>query len=125
MYPSGRYIKNKFICCHKPSFATIDLENSGLSAMINSTKNRKASIKEITDIIPVIPSLALNESMAKISGTSKNKMNPITEPAPCIFEAAVTTSFVSLTLKKQVNIHAPTANTIIKIADTMISVFDT
>ena len=33
----------------------------------------------------------------------------MTEPAPWIFDAAVTTSLLSLTLKKHVKMHAPTA----------------
>ena len=37
-------------------------------------------------------------------------MNPTAEPTPWIMEAAVTTSFDSFTLKKQVKTHAPTAN---------------
>jgi hypothetical protein len=52
-------------------------------------------------------------------------MNPIIEPAPWIFEAKVTTSFDSFTLKKHVKMHAPTANTAIKIADVIVSPFDT
>ena len=73
MYPRGKYINSKFILCHRPSFAAMVLENSGLSAKINNTKNRKASINEITDIIPVILSLPLNERIASNSGTNKNK----------------------------------------------------
>jgi len=67
MYPNGKYINSKLILCHNPSFAMMVLENSGLSDKINNTKNRKANIKEITDITPVILSLSLNESMANNS----------------------------------------------------------
>ena len=125
MYPSGRYINNKFSLCHKPSFATNVRCNSGLSAMINNMKNSRASIKEIVDSVPVMLSLVLNESIAMNRGTNKNSIKPMAEPAPCIFEEEVTISFVSLTLKKQVNIHAPTAKTAINKTDTVVKGFDT
>lgn len=48
-------------------------------------------------------------------------MKPITEPIPCIFEAVVTTAFVSLTLKKQVNIQAPIANIAINVITVYVS----
>jgi hypothetical protein len=56
----------------------------------------------------------LNDKIAISKGTNKKSMNPITEPAPWILEAGVTTSFDSLTLKKQVNMHEPTAKATMK-----------
>jgi hypothetical protein len=43
-------------------------------------------------------------------------MKPVTEPAPWIFEANVTTSLDSFTLKKHVKMHAPTAKTAINMS---------
>lgn len=124
IYPSGRYINSKFNLCHNPSFATIVLCNSGLSAIMNSTKNNIANIKDIADIIPVNLSPDLNEIIDNNNETNKSNMKPIADPAPCIFDAVVTTSFVSFTLKKQVNIHAPTAKIAINITDTTLKDFD-
>ncbi len=42
-------------------------------------------------------------------------MNPMTDPAPWIFDAVVTMSLDSLTLKKHVKMHAPIANNAVKI----------
>ena len=125
MYPRGKYMNSKFILCHNPSFATNVPLNSGLSAMTNNIKKRNANTKEAEDTSPVVLSFVLKESIAKSSGTNKSKINPITDPILCRMEAVVTTSFVSLTLKKQVNIHAPTANIIINKTDTVIRGFDT
>lgn len=125
MYPSGRYINSKFNLCHSPSLATSVRWKCGLSAIMNKTKNRNARIKETADIIPVDLSLALNESIAKNNGTNKSSRKPIADPAPCIFEAVVTTSFVSFTLKKQVNIQAPTAKTAIHKTDSRAKDFET
>lgn len=124
MYPSGKYMNSKFNLCHSPSLATSVRWNCGLSAIMNNTKNSNASAKETADIIPVELSLDLNESIAKNSGTNKNSIKPMADPAPCIFEAVVTTSFVSFTLKKQVNMHAPTAKIPINKTDTMLRDFD-
>ena len=48
-------------------------------------------------------------------------MNPITEPAPWIFDAVVTTSLDSLTLKKHVKMHAPTAKSAVKMTVVYVS----
>ena len=124
MNPIGKYINNKLSLCHKPSFAIIVLANSGLSDITNNTKKKKDIIKDIIAIIPDILSLFLKDKIEKSSGTNKKTINPITEPTPCIFEAVVTRSFVSLTLKKQVKMQAPTANTIIKIMTIFVIILE-
>lgn len=82
--------------------------------MTNNTKNRNAAINESMAIVPYALWSFLNSRTDNNNGTKRNTINPMTEPIPCIFEAVVLTSLVSLTLKKQVNIHAPIANMIIK-----------
>ena len=76
------------------------------------------SVNESKDVVTVATlrmprgtSRSLKESTATRSGTKRNSMNPATDPAPWIIDAAVTTSLVSFTLKKQVKTHAPTAKT--------------
>ena len=118
-------INNKLNLCHKPSLAIIVFLKSGLSAITKRTKNKSENAKDIADIIPTILFPFLNSRIDNSKGTNKNSIKPITEPKPCIFEAVVISSFVSLTLKKQVKIQAPTAN-ITKKATTIITKdFDT
>lgn len=73
---------------------------------MNSTKHINANIKDITAIVPDVLFPALQESMAINNGTNSSSIKPIAEPTSCIPEAVVTTSFVSFTLKNQVNIQA-------------------
>jgi len=60
--------------------------------MMNRAKNSRAKIKDIIAISPDILSPVLKESIVRNSGTNKKSINPIAEPAPCIFEAIVTMS---------------------------------
>ena len=123
--PNGRYIKKRLSLCHKPSFAITVFENSSLSDMMNSVKNRSERTKHATLIQPVSPSLLLNDSMAVSKGTKRKSIKPTAEPAPCIFEAVVTSSLDSFTLKKHVKIHAPTENAAMKMIAVMVNPFET
>ena len=123
--PSGMYINRRFRRCHKPSFAMTVPVSSSLSDITNNVKNSSASTKHAILIPPVTPSLTLNDRIAVSNGTKRKSMNPVTEPTPWIFEDTVTSSLVSLTLKKHVNIHAPTANTAMKTASVTVSPGDT
>ena len=125
MIPNGKYIKRRFNLCHKPSFATSVFENSSLSDITNNVKNSNARTKHAMLIPPVSPSWLLYEIMAINKGTNRNSIKPMIEPAPWILEANVTTSLDSFTLKKQVKMHAPTANTAMKMTDVTVRPFDT
>ena len=95
--------------------------NSDLSDITNRTKNKREMTKQIMLIIPKPDSLFLNERIASSRGTNRNSMKPIAEPAPCILEAVVTTSFDSFTLKNPVNIQAPIAKTAINTTSTFVN----
>ena len=94
--------------------------NSGLSDITNKVKKTNDMIKHIIQKTPIPFSPFLIEMIANNNGTNRKSMNPITDPAPCTFEAVVTMSFDSLTLKKPVNIHAPIAKTAINTATVMV-----
>lgn len=73
---------------------------------------------------PAILFSDMKDNIAINNGTNSISIKPIAEPAPCIFEAVVTASFVSPTLKKQVKIQAPTANIPIRDTVIMLNVLD-
>ena len=122
---NGMYIKIRFSLCHNPSLAMAVFANSSLSDITNSAKKTRAATKHMILITPITDSLFLKDRIAINSGTKRNSMNPMTEPAPCIFDAVVTTSLVSFTLKKHVNMQAPIANTVTNAIKVYVSPPDT
>lgn len=112
---NGRYIKKRLSLCHRPSLSIGPFLKSCLSDITKRVKNAIDKINEIMLTIPIVLSELLKDRIAIRSGTKRKSMNPITEPAPWIFDAAVTSSLDSLTLKKQVRIQAPTAKKEMKI----------
>ena len=112
---TGRYINSRLSLCHKPSLAIGVFENSSLSDITKSVKNTKDSTKHAMLIAPVTLLPLRNERIPMNKGTKRKSMNPMTDPAPWIFDAAVTMSLDSLTLKKQVKIQEPTAKAVMKL----------
>ena len=122
---SGRYIKTRLSLCHKPSLLMKESLNSGLSDITNRAKKTNEITKQTMQKIPFPLSAFLNERIPTRSGTNRKSINPITEPAPWIFEATVTCSLDSFTLKKHVKMQAPTAKTAIKTEAVTASAADT
>ena len=79
---SGKYIKNKFSLCHKPSFAKKGLENSGLSDITNKTKKISEATKQNRLDKPRALSSLLNEINEERRGTKRKSINPKAEAAP-------------------------------------------
>ena len=116
---NGTYMKNKHSLSHNPLYLKTVFSNLGLSPIIKNAKKIISNTNEIVHIMPEDLLLAMKEVIALNNGNKANAINPMAEPAPCIFEAAVTVSFDSFTLKMPDRSPAPIAKVAITIKATI------